>query len=630
MNVFTTQDALNLYGIDSWGAGYFGIDELGYLEVFPNKSIDRRVSMMRVLEELKKSRIKTPLLLRFPQILHSQVNALTDAFDRAMKEFNYQQGYYPVFPIKVNQQYSVVENLLNAGFSKNLGIEVGSKPELVGALAFTLPSDALTICNGYKDQEYLETALLAVKLGKKIVSVVEKPFELDDLISLYKVHGTIPWIGIRIKLNAKGSGLWEKSSGNSSKFGLTTNQLLQSIDKLKEAGLLSYLKMFHFHIGSQITEIRRVKEAIKEAARLYAKARKMGVGIEYLNVGGGLGVDYDGSKTSSDASVNYGVDEYANDVVYNIQDVCENEHVPHPKIVSESGRFLVSYHSALIVDVKEHTSEYYQRKPKFSGKEPQVVQDMLYIYENISIKNYREYYHDALERKDELSTLFNIGIIEIEDRAKGEWLFWAIAKNAAKYSKSSKFIADEFMDLENKMFEKVICNFSVFQSIPDHWALDQLFPVVPIMRLNERPTRKATIVDITCDSDGEVDKFVDLKDIKHALDIHEVKENEPYYLAILMIGAYQDTMGDMHNLFGTVNEAHVILDSTGKVIIQSAKRGDTVGHTLEIYGYGQDKLLRNFKAMVQDRVTSGQINEADAGKLAEEYSQKFKSYPYLT
>lgn len=629
MNVFGTQDAMNLYGIDSWGAGYFGIDELGCLEVFPTKASDRRVSVLRVLDELKKSRIKTPILLRFPQMLQSQVTALTDAFERAMKEFNYQQGYFPVFPIKVNQNSGVVENLLNAGFSRNLGIEVGSKPELMGALSFTLPSEALTICNGYKDQDYLETALLGMKLGKKIVTVVEKPFELDDLIDLHKSHGTIPWIGFRIKLNARGSGLWEKSSGNASKFGLTTNQLLQGIEKLKEAGLLQQLKLFHFHIGSQITEIRRVKEAIKEAARLYAKARKLGVGIEYLNVGGGLGVDYDGSKTSSDASVNYSVDEYANDVIYNIQDVCESEHVPHPKVVSESGRFLVSYHSALIVDVREQTSEFYQRKPRFSGKEPQIVQDMLYIYENMTVKNYREYYHDALERKDELSTLFNLGMIEIEDRAKGEWLFWAVAKNAAKYSKSAKFVADEFVELENKMFEKVICNFSVFQSIPDHWALDQLFPVVPIMRLNERPTRKATIVDITCDSDGEVDKFVDLKDIKHALEIHELKEKEPYYLAFLMIGAYQDTMGDLHNLFGAVNEAHVIIDAAGKVIIQSAKKGDTVGKTLEAYGYEPEKMIRSMKSMVQEKISAGLLNSKEGSQLVEEYSQKFKSYPYL-
>ncbi|MCB0308189.1 MAG: biosynthetic arginine decarboxylase [Bdellovibrionales bacterium] len=629
MNIFGIEDAMNLYGLDSWGAGYFGIDELGCLEVLPTKTSDRRVSMVRILEELKKRRIKTPVLLRFPQILHTQVHALSEAFERAIKEFNYGQTYFPVFPIKVNQRYSVVENLLNAGFTKNLGIEVGSKPELIGALSFVLPGEALTICNGYKDEEYLEAAILGVKLGKKILTVIEKPFELDDIIALHKKHGIAPYVGIRIKLNAKGSGLWEKSSGNASKFGLTTNQLLQGIEKLRDANLLGHLKMFHFHIGSQITEIRRIKEAIKEAARIYAKSRKLGVSIEYLNVGGGLGVDYDGSKTSSDASVNYTVDEYANDVVYTIQDVCKNEHVPLPRIVSESGRFLVSYHSALIVDVKDQTTEFYQRKPKFTAKEPQVVQDMLYIFENLTIKNYREYYHDALERKDELAALFNLGMIELEDRAKGEWLFWAIARHAVKYGKNTKVIADEFIELENRMFEKIICNFSVFQSIPDHWALDQLFPVMPIMRLNEKPTRKATIVDITCDSDGEVDKFVDLKDIKHALEVHNLKDKEPYYLAFLMIGAYQDTMGDLHNLFGAVNEAQILIEVGGKIIIQSATRGDTTGEALEIYGYEQEKLLRAVKSMIQEKIEDRQMSEEEGSALVNTYAQFFKSYPYL-
>lgn len=627
---FGIQDAINLYGIDSWGNGYFGVDAAGCLEVVPTKTNGNRVGIIKIVEELKKSRIGAPLLLRFPQILSTQVKSLTGAFQRAIKEFHYQQSYYPVFPIKVNQQRNVVETLLEAGYDSKLGIEVGSKPELIASLAFQLPQGALTICNGFKDQEHLDTVSLGLKLGRKIVVVVEKPFELDPLIELAKSGRPCPWIGFRVKLNAKGSGLWEKSGGSASKFGLTTSQLLDCTERLSEAGLLDHLKMYHFHIGSQVTEIRRIKDAIKEAARIYAKTRKMGVAIEYINVGGGLGVDYDGSRTSSDASVNYTMDEYANDVVYTIADVCEHEHVPHPKIVSESGRALTAYHSMVVVDVRDQINERSGKKPSFSGKEPQVVEDLLYISKNLTVKNYREYYHDALERRDELNSLFNLGMVDLEDRAKGEWLYWVVARQAVKFSKSAKFVADEFVDLEHRLFEKIICNFSVFQSIPDHWALDQLFPIVPIHRLNERPDRRATIVDITCDSDGEVDKFVDLKDIKPALEVHELRPNEPYYLAFLLIGSYQDTMGDLHNLFGAVNEAHILVDETGKFIVRAAHRGTTVGKALELSGYEPEKLVRTVKASLLEKVSAGEMTNGEASKLVEEYKGRFNAYPYLS
>lgn len=630
MEGFSIEDAVNLYGLDSWGSGYFGVNEHGRLEVIPSKNNGHRIDVLQTIEDLRKSRLKTPLLLRFPQILATQVKCLMGAFSRAIEEFQYQEKYYPVFPMKVNQNRSVVESLLEAGYSYNLGIEVGSKPELMASLAMPLSENALTICNGFKDQEHLETVSLGLRLGRKIIVVIEKPFELNPLLKLAESGQPMPWVGFRIKLNAKGSGFWEKSGGSASKFGLTTSQLLQAIDRLSEAGLLNHLKMFHFHIGSQITEIRRIKSAIKEAARIYAKTRKMGVVVEYLNVGGGLGIDYDGSKTSSDASVNYTMDEYANDVIYNIADVCENEHVPHPKIVSESGRSLVAYHSMLVMDVRDQVSENSSRKPSFSGKEPQVVDELLYIHKNISVKNYREFYHDAVERREELNSLFNLGMLELEDRAKGEWLYWATARKAVKYSKSAKFVADEFVELESRLYGKVICNFSVFQSIPDHWALDQLFPVMPIHRLNEKPTQRATIVDITCDSDGEVDKFVDLKDIKSALEVHELRKDEPYYLAFLLIGAYQDTMGDLHNLFGTVHEAQVIVDTNGKVVIQDAQKGDTIGKTLEYYGFEPSKLTKTIKGKLQEKITQNQMTTQEAAKLIEEYKSRFQKYPYLS
>ncbi len=624
-----SEETANVYGIDSWGAGYFWAGEEGHLEVTPTRNPAQRVDVLKVVEDLKKSRMKTPLLLRFPQILESQVSALCSAFENAIKEFNYQQKYYPVFPIKVNQQRAVVEELLRAGYNHNLGIEVGSKPELMGALALSNAPEALTICNGFKDKEYLTAASMGIKMGRQVIAVIEKPFELALLLELAASGEQLPWIGFRIKLNAKGSGLWEKSGGEASKFGLSTYQVLQAIEKLRENNLLDRLKMFHFHIGSQITEIRRIKEAIKEAARVYAKVRKMGVSIDYLNVGGGVGIDYDGSKTSSDASVNYSASEYANDVVYNVADVCESEHVPHPKLVSESGRLLVAYHSMLIVDVRSQINGSGDFKPKFTGKEPRVVEDLLYIRKNIGVKNYREFYHDAVEKRDEVQSLFNLGMLDLEDRAKGEWLYWDIARQGVKYSKSAKFMADEFAELENKLYEKYICNFSVFQSIPDHWALDQLFPIVPIHRLNEKPMHRATLVDITCDSDGEVEKFVDLKDIKAALEVHELISGEPYYLAFLLIGAYQDTMGDLHNLFGAVNEAQVIADDTGKTVIQNARKGDLIKKALEIYGYDTEKLVRSVKAMLQEKVNEGKMDASSASKLAEEYKKRFETYPYL-
>ncbi len=629
VDTFSMEDATNLYGIDSWGAGYFHVGSEGKLEVDPLRTNGHRIEVLRVVEELKKSRIGTPVLLRFPQILATQVKTLSAAFTRAIDEFKYQESYYPVFPIKVNQQQHVVESLLQAGYPHRLGLEAGSKSELLASYAFTLPEGAVTICNGFKDQSYLEVVRLGVSMGRKIIVVIEKPFELEAIADMANSGESLPDFGFRIRLNAKGSGLWEKSGGSASKFGLSTSQVLAGIEFLKTHGLVDRLKMFHFHIGSQVTEIRRIKDAIKEAARVYAKTRKLGVGIEYLNVGGGLGIDYDGSKTSSDASVNYTAEEYANDVVYTVADVCENEHVPPPKIVSESGRALVAYHSMLVMDVRDQISEFGRSKPKFSGKEHQVVEDLHYIHNNITVKNYREFFHDALERRDELLSLFNLGMIDLEEKAKGEWLYWAIARRSVRHSKTAKFVADEFVDLEHRLFEKLICNFSVFQSIPDHWALDQLFPVVPIHRLDEKPTHRATIVDITCDSDGEVDKFVDLKDIKPALEVHEMKKGEPYYLAFLLIGAYQDTMGDLHNLFGAVHDVQVVLDASGRTMVQNVRRGDHVGKTLEAYGYDPEKLFQSVKNSLNDRVARGEMTTVEAATVSEEYKQKFSAYPYL-
>lgn len=631
MEKFKIEDAMNIYGIDAWGVKYFSVSEEGFLNVHPTAEPSQPVDVFKTVQELQKTRIQTPVILRFPQILASRVNGLCTAFADAISEFNYKNTYHPVFPIKVNQQEGVVDALLEAGFKYNLGIEVGSKPELVAALGKATPADSLTICNGFKDQTYFELASLGMSMGKNVVVVIEKAFELKELLKLKESGKEIPGIGFRIKLHSKGSGLWEKSGGHASKFGLSPVQIIDSVRWLETNGMLQHLKLLHFHIGSQIPEIRKIKGAIKEAARIYAKVKKMGCNIEFLDVGGGLGVDYDGSGTSSDASVNYTLKEYANDVVYTIAEVCDNERVSHPKIVSESGRALVTHHAMLVVDVRDQVKEADENyKVPFKTRETQVVEEMNYIFKNISVKNYREFYHDSVERREELYSLFNLGMIDMEDLAKGEWLYWSVAKKTVKYSKSAKFVSDEFVELEQKLFQKIVCNFSVFQSIPDHWALDQLFPIVPIHRLNEKPQNMATLVDITCDSDGQVDKFVDLKDIKPALEVHDCIEGEPYYLAFLLIGSYQDTMGDMHNLFGAVNDAHIYIDDSGKSHIRSVKKGDTIAQTVEMFGYDRVKLIQNVKNILKDRVNESKLTQEVAAKLAEEYTKKFQLYPYLT
>ncbi len=626
---FTIDDAVNIYGLDGWGNGYIAVGEDGHLLVTPSRDPSRAIDVMKVVEDLVRRGFKTPVLLRFPQLLEGQVHELSSAFASAIREFNYPERYLPVFPIKVNQQRSVVEGLVSSGWKAGLGLEVGSRPELLAATGIAMPPEALIVCNGFKDADYLTAASDAVRMGKQVVVVVEKPFEVDQILDLADREPFLPMIGFRIRLQAKGSGMWEKSSGFASKFGLTTLQLLRSLEKISEAGLRKQVALLHFHIGSQITDIRRVKTAVREAARIYAKVRKAGAEVAFLDVGGGLGIDYDGSKTSSDASVNYTVQEYANDVVFGIAEVCEQEHVPPPRIVSESGRMLVAYHAMLVTDVRGTVLGLEPDPPPITGREAQVVQDLAEVARKISVKNYREFYHDAIEYRDQMYSLFNLGMLGLEERAKGEMIFWEIAAKAVRLSKSAKFVADEFQELESKLHDKYICNFSVFQSLPDHWALDQLFPVIPIHRLNEPPSRKATLGDITCDSDGEVEKFVDLKDIKEALEVHEIRPGEPYFLGFVLVGAYQDTMGDMHNLFGRVHEAEVILDPRGNTMIRDVRRGEQARDTLSCFGYDEDEMAEKVRGALRERIDRGEMSGEDAQTLLETYRDRLREYTYL-
>jgi len=626
---FTAEHAADLYGLDGWGNGYLAIRDDGHLIVTPSREPSRGIDVYDVVRKLVARGFSTPLLLRFPQLLEGQVRELAGAFERAIAEYRYPERYLPVFPMKVNQQRAVVDGLLGAGWKSSLGLEVGSRPELLAAAALPTPPDSLIICNGFKDDEYLASAALAARLGKHVVIVVEKPFELRSILDLAARGQTPPSIGFRIRLQAKGSGLWEKSGGFASKFGLSTRQLLEALEQLKAAGLEQHVTLLHFHIGSQITEVRKVKNAVREGGRIYAKLRKLGVQVGYLDVGGGLGIDYDGSKTSSDASVNYTVQEYANDVVFGIHEVCEEEHVPPPAIVSESGRMLVAYHSMLVTNVCASIQGLDPSPLALTGREPQVIEALAEVERNLTVKNHREFYHDAIEYRDQLYSLFNLGLLGLEDRAKGEKLFSMIAAKAVRFSKSAKFVADEFRELESKLYDKYICNFSVFQSLPDHWALDQLFPVLPIHRLNEVPTRRATLADITCDSDGEVEKFVDLKDIKEALEVHELHPEQPYYLAFVLVGAYQDTMGDLHNLFGRVHEAEVILDPRGTAVIRNVRRGDEALDTLRAHAYHEEDLVSGVESALRGRVAAGQLGGDDAAALIEDFRQRLRRYTYL-
>jgi arginine decarboxylase len=625
---FTVAHAADLYGLDGWGNGYLRISADGHLVVTPDRNPERGVDVFSVVQQLRGEGLRTPLLLRFPQLLRAQVENLAGAFEAAIREFDYPQRFLPVFPVKVNQQRPVVDALLESGWRHGMGLEVGSRPELMAAVAQPTPPESLIVCNGFKDAEYLSTASLAVRMGKRVAVVVEKPFELEPVFEMASRGEVLPIIGFRIRLQARGSGLWEKSGGFASKFGLTTRQLLDALALCEQHGILGRVQLLHFHVGSQVTEIRKVKAAVREGGRVYAKLVQRGVPIAYVDVGGGLGIDYDGSKTSSDASVNYTVQEYANDIIFGFKEICVEESVPPPALISESGRMLAAYHAVLVTDVQAAVGVD-SRLPKIEGGEAAVVGELAEVEHGISVKNYREFYHDAIEYRDRMHSLFSLGKLSLEDRAKGESLFWAIARKAVRHSKTAKFVADEFQELESQLHAKYICNFSVFQSLPDHWALDQLFPVLPIHRLDEAPRRRVTLVDITCDSDGSVEKFVDLKDIKESLEVHDLVDGAPYYLGFVLVGAYQDTMGDMHNLFGRVNEAEVVLGQDGAVELRRLRPGEEAADVLRQVGFEERDLIGGVQRGLSERVAGGMLSEADAAQLLEDYRGRLRRYTYL-
>jgi arginine decarboxylase len=627
------EQTLETYGIENWGAGYFGINRKGNLIVHPSESDTAKVADVReIIDDLRRRGITTPVLLRFPQLIAAQVRKLQRAFQRSIREYEYQGAHMCVYPMKVNQNRAVVEEYLREGTRYDFGLEAGSKAELYGALAMEQSADSLLVLNGFKDEEFIELAFLGARSGKRVVIVIEKLNELELVLKVAEHYeeGDVPMLGIRVKLYSKGSGRWEKSGGEAAKFGLTTTEILETIRRLQEEGRVDMLKLLHFHIGSQLTDIKRIKNAMKEAARVYAKIHQMKAPIELLDVGGGMAVDYDGSKTAFESSANYSAQEFANDVVYTIMQVCDDENVPHPTIIQESGRYLSAYHAILVTNVQSEIETVVEdiTPIEIEDDDPQVVIELGDLRETITVKNYREYYHDALEHRDELFTLFNLGLISLEDRAKGEVLFWDVCERADKHAQAAEYVSEEFTDLRRLLRSKYLANFSVFRSVPDHWALDQLFPIIPIHRLNKQPTEYATLCDITCDSDGVVDKFVDLHDVKQVLELHSLIEDEPYYIAFMLVGAYQEVMGNNHNLFGAPNEAHIHIDEDG-YLIKKVVKGTTVGEALYRVRYERGQLHEGFRRLVAQRVKRGDLSEAEGAELVEFYESRINAYTYL-
>src|SRR5688500_13091724 len=539
--------------------------------------------------------------------------------------------------MKVNQNRAVIEEYLKEGSRYNFGLEAGSKAELYAALALDQSKDSLLVLNGFKDRDFVKLAFAGAGAGKKVVIVIEKMSELEHTLSLAEEFTNenpdtaLPMVGVRVKLYSKGTGKWEKSGGEAAKFGLTTTEILDIIRQLQEAGRIDMLKLLHFHIGSQLTDIKRIKNAMKEAARTYSKIRQMGIPIDYLDVGGGMAVDYDGSRTSFESSANYNAREFANDVIYVIKTVCDDENVPHPTIIQESGRYLSAYHAILVTNIQDEIETVVESHIPMESDtdDPQIVHELFDLRDTINAKNYREYYHDALENREELFTMFNLGLISLDAKGKGEVLFWDICEDADKFAQLKKYVSEEFDDLRRLMCAKYLTNFSVFRSMPDNWALEQLFPIVPIHKLNKKATEYATLCDITCDSDGIVDKFVDLHDIKPVLELHKLVKNEPYYLAIMLVGAYQEVMGNNHNLFGVPHEAHVFIGEDGH-IIRKVIYGATLADTLSTVRFDAVQLHDQFRRAVMKRIRDGEISTKEGNQLIEFFENQADAYTYMT
>lgn len=635
MNIKQIQEAREIFGIDDWGNGYFGINDEGNVVCHPSGEEHLSVDLPKAIEECRRLGLSTPLILRFPQIIEQQLHRMHTSFREAIRENNYSGRHMGVFPYKVNQRREFIESVVSAGRNWDYGLEVGSKTELIAALSYPLSEKALLVCNGFKDQDFIDMGFIAASMGRNVILVVEGPDELQLILDLAKNHTVWPEIGLRMRLYSKGSGKWEKSSGDQSKFGLTTIEAVRCLKMLEQAKVKKSLAMLHFHIGSQITEIKRFKNALKEASRVYAKIVKMGYTPRYLNIGGGVGVDYDGSKTSFESSANYSLQEFANDAIYVIGDVCKNENVPCPNVVTESGRVIAAYHSVVVTNIREvqgADGEDFFESMGVDFDNPNLhkgIKELRYILDNINKKNFVEYYHDAAEYREELFTLFNLGYLTLEDRSIAEELFNRVCRRALYFSSFQRHQLEEFDDLQKLMVSKYLANFSIFQSIPDSWAIDQLFPVMPLSRHEEKPSLKATIVDITCDSDGCLEKFVDRSDIKTLIDLHQ-PDGAPYFIGFFLVGAYQESLANEHNLFGAIHEAEIKMDPDGNWEVTKVTNGDPIDELLISRNYDMKIIHASYQTQMKDAEENGLIKKGQGVKLLKKLKDYSKGYPYLS
>ena len=629
MRKWRIEDSEELYNITGWGRPYFSINDQGHVVVTPKEGC-KSVDLKEVVDELQLRDVSTPVLLRFPDILDNRIEKISKCFEKAALEYGYKAENFIIYPIKVNQMKPVVEEIISHGKKFNLGLEAGSKPELHAVIAVNSDSDSLIICNGYKDESYIELALLAQKMGKRIFLVVEKLNELKLIAKMAKQLNVQPNIGIRIKLASSGSGKWEESGGDASKFGLTSGELLQALDFLEKNKMQNCLRLIHFHIGSQVTKIRRIKNALREASQFYVQLHNLGFNVEFVDIGGGLGIDYDGTRSSnSESSINYSIQEYVNDSISTLVDASDKNGIPHPNIITESGRSLAAHHSVLVINVLE-TASLPEMPEEFepTKEEHELVQELYGIWDNFNQSRMLEDWHDAQQIREEALDLFSHGIVDLKTRAQIEQMYWSVAHEINQMVKQMKHAPDELRQLDKLLADKYFCNFSLFQSLPDSWAIDQIFPIVPIQRLDEKPDREATLQDITCDSDGKIANFVTSRTISQSLPIHSIKQKEPYYLGVFLVGAYQEILGDMHNLFGDTSAVHITVDKDGYSIDQVID-GETVADVLDYVQYSPKRLVRTLETWVTRSLKEGKISLEEGKEFLSTYRSGLYGYTYL-
>ena len=629
MRKWRIEDSEELYNITGWGTSYFGINDKGHVVVTPRRD-GVAVDLKELVDELQLRDVAAPTLVRFPDILDNRIEKMSSCFKQAAEEYGYKAENFIIYPIKVNQMRPVVEEIISHGKKFNLGLEAGSKPELHAVIAVNTDSDSLIVCNGYKDESYIELALLAQKMGKRIFLVVEKMNELKLIAKMAKQLNVQPNIGIRIKLASSGSGKWEESGGDASKFGLTSSELLEALDFMESKGLKDCLKLIHFHIGSQVTKIRRIKTALREASQFYVQLHAMGFKVEFVDIGGGLGVDYDGTRSSnSEGSVNYSIQEYVNDSISTLVDVSDKNGIPHPNIITESGRALTAHHSVLIFEVLETaTLPEWDDEEVIAPDAHELVQELYGIWDSLNQNKMLEAWHDAQQIREEALDLFSHGIVDLKTRAQIERLYWSITREINQIAEGLKHAPDEFRGLSKLLADQYFCNFSLFQSLPDSWAIDQIFPIMPIQRLDEKPDRSATLQDITCDSDGKIANFISTRNVAHYLPVHSLKKTEPYYVAVFLVGAYQEILGDMHNLFGDTNAVHVSVNEKGYNIEQIID-GETVAEVLDYVQYNPKKLVRTLETWVTKSVKEGKISLEEGKEFLSNYRSGLYGYTYL-